>query len=91
MLTTPDAKTSLLTNVMAANYHARLCQCKLGGFGMRETFDVDYYSRRATQERDLAARSADPVAASLHEELAELYEDALKSKALPSERMPTTR
>ncbi len=58
---------------------------------MRETFDVDYYSQRARQERELAARSADPVAASRHEELAELYEGALKSKALPVERMPTTR
>lgn len=35
--------------------------------------DIDYYQRRAEQERDSAARTEDTIARRVHQEMAERY------------------
>jgi hypothetical protein len=41
---------------------------------MRKQGDMDYYRKRALQERELASTSTDAAVALIHRELAERYE-----------------
>ena len=43
--------------------------------------DVDYYARRAKQERDSAERTEDSIAKRVHQELAERYAARLRELA----------
>ncbi len=58
---------------------------------MAVKLDVDYYLARAEQERILAAGAPHPAAACVHEELARLYEDAVKIGARTSTAMSSAR
>ena len=49
--------------------------------------DVEYYRRRALEERELAAKSDTPEAANAHQELARHYEGLVAR----SEMLPLTR
>jgi hypothetical protein len=49
--------------------------------------DIDYYRRRALEERELAARSEHADAANVHQELARHYE----SLVARAEMLPLTR
>ena len=40
--------------------------------------DLDYYTRRAQQERDSAARTDDSIARRVHQEMAERYAARLR-------------
>lgn len=43
--------------------------------------DLDYYARRAQQERDSAARTEDAIARRVHQEMAERYAARLSELA----------
>jgi hypothetical protein len=49
--------------------------------------NVDYFARRAREERSAANLAQDPVIASVHSEMAELYENASRVSGEPF-RMP---
>jgi hypothetical protein len=48
--------------------------------------DVNYLTRRARQEREAATKAADPSARRVHREMANRYEEVLKT--LASHRLP---
>jgi hypothetical protein len=51
--------------------------------------DVDYYRRRALEERELAARSENAEAANAHQELARHYEELVaRAEMLPLKHAP---
>lgn len=49
--------------------------------------DVDYFRRRAMEERQRAAAATTPEAAGIHQELARQYEDLLAS----ADELPVSR
>jgi hypothetical protein len=55
--------------------------------GIMSLDDVDYYRRRALEERQRAARADDPNAANAHQELARHYEGLVaRAEMLPLKR-----
>ena len=47
------------------------------------TSNTDYFARRASEERKAAESTQDPVIASVHSEMAELYESAARVAGEP--------